>query len=310
MLEIPYFLVISKMDKYDKFTDNEKIEKIKILKNKIENFCKINFHYKFKKIEIIYNTKELTKLQVLKMMSENIKLMIPISVVTRENIKSLHKVLNFLPTINFKQNNNNFDDSIFMLYDTIYLPDIGIAAIGRVLEGSIKIGNELLIGPIDNSFSNVTVKSIHKKQITSQKICKNSHGSLVLKFNDKKLETKITKQLMLMTPKNINKFVNKFFILLNNKIIKQNKKKGYTFHNLNANKIEKKNYIMIYSNNIYENIIVMNIIKTEKKVILHVKFKKEKIKYISDGSSIIINFPQVFLFGKTFKKLNKIINKD
>ena len=72
----------------------------------------------------------------------------------------------------------------FQVYKTFEVPAVGHVLFGTVLSGKIKVGYQLLLGPMeDGSFSPVRVKSIERSQVPVNKLTVGQTGTLALDFN-------------------------------------------------------------------------------------------------------------------------------
>jgi GTPase len=300
-LQIPILIIINKTDLNNKLYN---------IIDKITNFCQNECN--FNGINLIYN-----EINLINTFIDNKIPIVPISIVKKEKMDNLNCVLNNLPKNNIdtpisklvyniideKPIIKSEDGSIFIIYDIILLPELGNVIIGRVLEGNIKINDKLLIGPINNNFSEVIIKSIHKKQISNNIINKGEHGSLLIKLNDAKIRNNIDKRMMLVSPNKLNKFINTFYISLNKKYVIQNKQDGFNFNICTVDDINIGAKIMAFTNNVYESIEILELnhsVKDTDNIILKVKFKNDIVRYIEDKSNIVISYQPKLLFGSTY----------
>jgi len=124
-----------------------------------------------------------------------------------------------------------------------------------------------MIGPFGNSFYEIKITSIHKKQIPSDILLPNEYGSFVITFNTYENREKVNKHMMILSSNLVSRFCSKFKIKIDNSNWEINDK-----HLLFINNI--KEYINII--NINENIItvcftnksIIRYIKTEDKIII------------------------------------------
>lgn len=289
-MNIKIAIIITKIDIMDK----NKINDILLI---IKEFCLKYFNNKFNDIKIVNMTDESN---ISSMIINNIVPVIPLSVVTKENIDILNMLLCNLPIPNKKINNSD-ESCMFMIYDKVYLPELGTAVIGRMINGMVNTNNTYLIGPINNSFSEVKVKSIHKKQITVDHLTNNDRGSLQIKINDKQIQNVISKYMMIISPNNMDLFINTFYIILDKKCVSITKD-SIEFSETGYNDIKIDAKIMVFTNNVYEYINILE----QHENILKVKFDDDTINYISDGSPIVINYQPRFLFGVTCKSISTV----
>ena len=116
------------------------------------------------------------------------------------------------------------------------------------------------------------------------------------KISDKQIEAAIDKHMMLITPDKIDRFVNTFYVTLNKKCVIVTKD-GFEFSDSSINDIKIDAKVMLFSNNVYDLIHILELNEYELKI----KFDKNRINYIEDGSSVIISYPPKFLFGTAFR---------
>ena len=82
-------------------------------------------------------------------------------------------------------NNNEINDEVDFIINNVYnIPETGNIVSGIVLNGTIKVGDSLLIGPYCGSYYPITISSIYRKEIEYESINKDEMGSFGIKFND------------------------------------------------------------------------------------------------------------------------------
>ena len=255
----------------------------------VREFCSVHFRDKFNDILVVDGSDEH---KISTMIIDDIIPIIPLSIVTNENIELLNMLLCNLPVPD--RDDQSGESCMFMVYDKVFLPELGTAVIGRMINGTVHINKTYLIGPINNSFSEIKIKSIHKKQITNDRLVSTERGSLQIKINDKQIQRAINKHMMVICPNNMNKFINTFYIILNKKCSTMTKD-GFEFSELSYNDIKIDAKVMFFSNNVYESIIILE----HKDNVLKVKFDKNYVNYIENGSKVVINYQPRFLFGES-----------
>jgi GTPase len=264
-LDIPFIIIINKIDLLNDVGETS---------HKITGFCKTICNYELLEDKII-----------------------PISIVNKHNMDNLYHCFNNLQiqnnTMNITNTNNNNNNVSFLIYDVLMLPELGTVVVGKVLDGQINVDDKLLLGPgCNNNFDEIIVKSIHKKQISNNKISKGEHGSLLINKN-------AHKKMMIVSSDKLNDFVNTFNIKLNNKSVSQNKQDGFIFNNCVYDNINIGAKLMAFTNNVYEYIEIINKQIIDNNIIIQTKFKNYDIQYIKNGSKIIINYHPTFLIGTT-----------
>lgn len=294
-LQIPYFLIIPKIDLVKKERINSIIS---IIDDFIRNILKSK--KRVSKIDI-----NIDKDTILKLKDKTI-FAFPISNVTSENINNLHSFIKNIPSSDNFDGRLNDDGIEFMINDIIKIPEVGLAAIGIMQNGKIHINEKLLIGPFNNSFVDVTVESIHKKQMSYLEISAKDHGSLVVKVNKKKIENKINKHMMIISPGQLGNFTNEFYIVLTDGYIDQQVDDSFSYSSIDKPNIKIGAKIMIFTRNIYDRITIKDIIKQDNQLVLRVRFKDGCIRYIKNNSNIVMRYNPRFLFGKAFKSVKDL----
>jgi GTPase len=206
-----------------------------------------------------------------------------ISAVNSDGIEDIKLLLNKID-ISKGIITNNKNIANFMINDVTFIPDVGYVISGILNEGRIKINNSLFIGPINRTFYNVTIKSIHKKQIPCKYLYQNETGSLVIKFDDK---IDANKHLMIVSHDQLIKFKNTF------KIVIKRDQSG-----LDCIKIDSE--FMIFYKNVYDVIIITNIIDNDDLFLIIEAEFKDNIHYIENNEYIIIRNNNTIIVGKLF----------
>lgn len=114
------------------------------------------------------------------------RLIVPIihtSNVTGEGLDMLKSFLNLYNTQYKKQNIENVE----MYIDTTFqVPGVGVVVGGQLISGIIKVGDKLFLGPNQEKYEPVHVRSIHMKRINVSSVKAGSYVCLCLKKIDKK----------------------------------------------------------------------------------------------------------------------------
>ena len=276
-LNIPFAIVFNKIDKIKEF-QNSVINDIfnKILPNK--------------KIHLIDN-ENLNSLENI-LLDKLLIHIIPCFLISNVTGKNISHINTLFQKINFTATHLNQPlirirkESVeFMLNDIIYVKDIGTVISGKLYSGEIKIGDSLLIGPINRTFYPVSVTSIHKNHIPSKILLQNDSGSLIIQFDYK---IKINKYLMMISSDQIVNFINKFKIVLQNDEFK-------------LIDYKKDLQVMIFCRNVYDSIVIHDtmIDIDNDKMILSVSFTNNNIQLIKDNEYIILRYRKNFLYGTT-----------
>ncbi len=132
------------------------------------------------------------------------------------------------------------------------------------------------------------------------------HGSLVVKVNKKKIENKINKHMMIISPGQLGNFTNEFYIVLTDGYIDQQVDDSFSYSSIDKPNIKIGAKIMIFTRNIYDRITIKDIIKQDNQLVLRVRFKDGCIRYIKNNSNIVMRYNPRFLFGKAFKSVKDL----
>lgn len=107
----------------------------------------------------------------------------PISNVTgegRDNLTSFFNILNKAPRNLIETNVKMFVDSIWSV------PGVGTVVGGHLKSGCIRVNDKLYLGPNNNKYEAISVRSIHCKKVPVQEVNRGSYVCLALKKIDKK----------------------------------------------------------------------------------------------------------------------------
>ncbi len=169
-LGIPFAFVITKIDM---IVDNEKVYKDtmttinKILKSPIVRRIPV-------KINNIQDILTCAK----QMNTESIVPIFNISNITGEGFDNIRQFLNVLKKEPIKVVDNNVKFFIDYIWN---VTGIGIVVGGNLVSGKIKVGDKLFLGPNNNEYESITVKSIHSKRVPVQSASYGSYICLGLK---------------------------------------------------------------------------------------------------------------------------------
>ena len=277
-LKIPFIFVISKIDLCD--------DKKNVLEETIQGINKLLKHPTVRRIAIHIKNNEDIILGAKNIYSNSITPVFQISNVTGKGLDDLRMFFNIVGKKPIVENNDNveyFVDNIFQV------KGVGIVIGGHLLSGTIKVSDNLLIGPLDDgSYENIIVKSLHSKKVNVQSVSYGGYVCVALKKIDKKI---LRKGLVLISPKSEQISISTFCAKIN--VMRSHAttiKVGYepllcinsirqTVHILEIK--DKKN-----ARNI-ENIEDDNILRTNDSAVVKLKFKYRP-EYLKSGSRFIM----------------------
>lgn len=257
-LNIPFGIVLTKKDMIE---NNE----LSIISTKLKN-------------TIDHNTKIIKNKNDVINITNSFVPIIAISNITGENIDLIKLLLKNINVMECQITDNKHTTE-FMINDIIFIPDVGSVVTGILNEGRVKVGNKLLIGPINKTFYNTEIISIHKKQIPSKYIYKGEIGTMVIKV-DTKID--INKHLMIFSPDQIINFHNKFKIII--------KKENYI-------ELKKELNLMAFCGNIYDSLIVDDIKELDNEILLNVRFHNNNIQFLKGNEYICIRYNNNIIVG-------------
>lgn len=209
---------------------------------------------------------------------------IPISCVNGENIKLLKNLLRSYK--NIPVSDNKCDGSVFMINEVMHIQDVGIVLSGIMLEGSLNIGDRLLIGSINGAFHKIAVESIHIKQIPCKKITNKTSGTIVIKIESDLDQKKINKNMMVVTINKISSFSNKFNLIICSKI-----------------DIKTNQTMTMFCKNTAEQISILSFTDEDRLKTLKCVFTSQNTtKYIQNNEKVILK-----LNNEIHNKINKNI---
>ena len=195
-LNIPFFVVFTKIDICPPNVLERNMNEMKKLI--VKNFKK--YTYDFNNYQD-YNSK-----------------LIKIFTLSNVSGKGLNEFRNFISNLNnlqIKINNSILKDKdkIFWIDECFIVKGIGLVLSGIMKKGKLKINDKLLLGPINNKFIEIQIKSIHdnfRKHIDY--LSPNISGCLNIKvLNKETLVRKDIKKGMVILNKDINKKVSYSF---------------------------------------------------------------------------------------------------
>jgi len=190
----------------------------------------------------------------------NDKNVIPFSCISHENLDKLKDLFKKINISNCKYNSINKE---FLINEVMIIPDVGTVISGIMIEGNIKIGDKLMLGPINKSFYEIKVNSIHKKQIPLNEILQKESATMIINN-----PVKINKNMILVSTNMLINCIDRFCIKLK-----------YINFQLKIN-----SRYMIHINNICETVIIKKIDD-----VIHISFvSKRNVYYIKLNDSVII----------------------
>ena len=193
-LKIPLIIVITKVD----------IAPENVLKETIDNVCKIlKSKAAGKKRPFLVNNID-DVVVASRSLSAGVDLtgfvpIFQISNVTGQGLDLYKSFLNLIPTQK-QWDERKKESAVFSIDDCFNVPGVGVVISGIVYSGSIEIGNNLLLGPdAHGKFREVSIKSIHNKQINVKSVSAGTSASFSLKLphGDKLKKTDIRKGMVL-----------------------------------------------------------------------------------------------------------------
>lgn len=205
--------------------------------------------------------------------------LIKVSNVTGHNHEILHSVINSIPTETRKRKTNSGHVE-FMINQVFYISDVGIVVMGILFSGRIRVKDSLLIGPFDKAFYDVSIESIHKKQMPKKELIENETGCLFIKINDS--DFVVNKHMMILSDELFKNLSNEFSVELDN---------------IFATGLKEGMQVMAFSLNVSEPVRILELTVGEQKTVLKVCFLKDIMRYIKHEESIVIKHENILVVG-------------
>lgn len=203
-LKIPFIFVISKIDLCD--------DKKNVLEETIQGINKLLKHPTVRRIAIHIKNNEDIILSAKNIYSNSITPVFQISNVKGKGLNDLRMFFNIVGKKPIQENENT--DSVEYFVDNIFqVKGVGIVLGGHLLSGTIKVSDNLLIGPLDDGkYENVMVKSLHSKKVNVQSVSYGGYVCVALKKIDKKI---LRKGIVLISPKSEQISISTFYAKIN-----------------------------------------------------------------------------------------------
>lgn len=153
----------------------------------------------------------------------------------------------------------------FFINNIYNIPDNGMIVSGILYGGTININDGYLIGPVDDKFYPVNVRTIHKKQLSCKSLYTDESGSLELKLSS---DIEVTKHMVIVNDyvdKNI--YNNVCSVKIDNKV-------------QDIKELRTGGKYLLYSGNLIESVIIESV--TEN--VINLKFNKMSNKYMKKGT--------------------------
>ena len=201
-LKIPFIFVISKIDLCD--------DKKNVLDETIQGINKLLKHPTVRRIAIHVKNNEDIILSAKNIYSNSITPVFQISNVTG---KGLDDIRIFFNIIGKKPNLENNDNVEYFVDNIFQVKGVGIVLGGHLLSGTIRVSDNLLIGPLDDGkYESVTVKSLHSKKVNVQSVSYGGYVCVALKKIDKKI---VRKGIVLISQKSEQISISTFCAKIN-----------------------------------------------------------------------------------------------
>ena len=197
-LKIPFIIIITKIDLCK--------ERKNVLEETIKDISKFLKYPGIRRIPFVLKTNDDIITSAKNIYNESVIPIFQISNVSGEGLEKIRSFFNILqkkPVINKEK-----DDIIeYHIDNTFMVAGVGLVVGGHLISGTIKVGDKLLIGPINGQYEQIVIKSIHCKKISLQKV---SYGSYVCLAIKKIERNKIKKGSVIISNNNTKLLVNTF----------------------------------------------------------------------------------------------------
>jgi len=175
-LKIPFAIVVTKID----ICKNRR----KVFSDTVQNINKLLKMPGVRRIPYKISNKDDVIICSKNIHSESVAPLFYVSNTTGQGIGFLKQFLN-LSSKNPK-NAKPLSNEVEMHIDTTFsVPGVGTVVGGQLLSGKIKVGDKLLMGPTENKYTSIQVRSIHCKRVPMQEVKFGSYVCLGLKKVDR-----------------------------------------------------------------------------------------------------------------------------
>ena len=277
-LKIPFIILVTKIDMVP---DNIKILTINKLK-KMMNIQMFN-----KKSYVFPEDENKCRDEIVKFsnLPNNLNTFIPIIPISNKTGININNLKHFL--FNLKPKNHWATDSIegsIMYIDSKFnVKGIGLVVSGTVRGQPIKLNDKLFIGPINDKFIPIKVRSIHNNvRENVDQLNSNDAGCIAIRFINKETITKNQ--------------ITKGVVIISNEGLKKNVSEGFKAE------ITILNHSSTITDN-YTPVIHCGLVRQTAKInILEMDDKKSNV--LRSGSKAIVNFK--FLYKKEYLETGKV----
>lgn len=169
-LNIPFTIIITKLDICR--------ERIEILNETVKDIKKLLSSPGIRKV--VYDIKNIDDISIC--IKNAVVPIFYVSNVSGEGIEHLYRYLNLY---NKQSKLENSPNSVELhIQQTFQVLGVGLVIGGQLIKGKIKVGDKLLIGPNNNSYSVIQVRSIHCKRIAVNEVESGCYVCLGIKKPD------------------------------------------------------------------------------------------------------------------------------
>lgn len=277
-LKIPFVIIVTKID----ICENRQ----NVLEETIQQINKLLKFPGIRRIPITVRTIDDIVLCSKNIYSESIVPIFYISNTTGFGIDNIKSFLNFVGKRQYK--NSTSENVEYHIDSTFSITGVGTVTGGNLICGTIKVGDKLLLGPNNNSYETVTVRSIHCKRVPLQTV---SHGSYVCIGLKKVDRNKIRKGNVLISLNSPQLLISSFQAEIN--ILRSHSTTisiGYepVLHSSSIRQtVILKEIISKTNSRNQENTIDDNILRTGDKAIVRFNFRSQP-EFLKPGSKILL----------------------
>lgn len=286
-LNIPFCIVMTKIDICEK--------RVEVLKDNISEIKKLIKSRGINRIPFDVKEKDDSILACKNLIKGSI---IPIFYVSSVSGKGIDNIRHFLNIYNKPQTGLKSVNKVEMHVEkTFYVKGVGTVIGGQLINGEIKVDDELLVGPIDNTFRKISVRSIHCKRVLVNKVNTKCYVCLGIKKSDFYIPPGKVILGYYDRPFQVQTFDAEITVL---KSHSTSIKVGYqpVLHVSSIRQTTK--IISIYNKECERDSSVKDILRTGDKAIVKFRFLRQP-EYISPNMRILLAEGQVKIIGKIIK---------
>jgi GTPase len=177
-LKIPFVIILTKIDMASTCPD--------VFQNTVESINKILKFPGIRRLPLKIKNIEDVVIASRNVYTESLVPIFQVSSVSGEGLDLLKQFLNIVGRRQNILSSLDNSDVEYHVENIFHVAGVGIVSGGQLLSGTIRVGDKLLLGPNNNQYEQVVIKSIHCKKVPLQTVSAGCYVCLGLKKIDRK----------------------------------------------------------------------------------------------------------------------------